>query len=39
VDFLASVIPASTALRGSIHGGYAQLEGEIAEYLKRNYGQ
>ena len=28
-----------SALRDSIHGGYAQLEGEIAEYLKRNYGQ
>ncbi len=28
-----------SALRNTIHGGYAQLEFEIAEYLKRTYGQ
>lgn len=27
------------ALRSTIHGGYAQLESEITEYLKKNYGQ
>jgi tetratricopeptide (TPR) repeat protein len=27
-----------TALRNTIHGGYAQLENEITDYLKRNYG-
>ena len=28
-----------SALRNTIHGGYAQLESEIADYLKRSYGQ
>lgn len=28
-----------SALRNTIHSGYAQLEGELAEYLKHNYGQ
>lgn len=28
-----------TALRGTIHGGYANLEAELADYLKRAYGQ
>ncbi len=28
-----------TALRGTIHGGYANLETELADYLKRTYGQ
>jgi Flp pilus assembly protein TadD len=27
-----------TALRNTIHGGYAQLESEITDYLKKNYG-
>ncbi|PYP82725.1 MAG: hypothetical protein DMG65_25650, partial [Candidatus Angelobacter sp. Gp1-AA117] len=31
--------PIESALRTTVHGGYAQLENEIAEYLKRNYGQ
>ena len=30
---------AESALRNATHGGYAQLEAEIAEYLKHNYGQ
>lgn len=28
-----------SALRNTIHSGYAQFEGELAEYLKHNYGQ
>lgn len=28
-----------TALRGTIHGGYANLETDLADYLKRAYGQ
>jgi len=28
-----------TALRNTIHGGYASLESELADYLKRSYGQ
>jgi tetratricopeptide (TPR) repeat protein len=28
-----------SALRNTIHGGYAELESDIAEYLKRTYGQ
>ncbi len=28
-----------TAMRNTIHVGYAQLEAEITTYLKRNYGQ
>jgi hypothetical protein len=28
-----------SALRSTIHAGYAQFEGEIAEYLKRTYGR
>jgi len=31
--------PIESALRNTIHGGYAQFEGELADYLKRNYGQ
>ena len=31
--------PIESALRSTIHGGYAQLESEITEYLKKNYGQ
>ena len=27
-----------SALRSTIHGGYADLEKEIAAYLKKNYG-
>ena len=27
-----------SALRSTIHGGYAQLETEVAAYLKKNYG-
>ena len=27
-----------SALRSTIHGGYAELEREIAAYLKKNYG-
>jgi hypothetical protein len=27
-----------TALRNTIHGGYAQLESEITDHLKKNYG-
>src|SRR5947209_5643197 len=36
---LGSGEPIESALRSTIHGGYAQLEGEITEYLKKNYGQ
>lgn len=28
-----------SALRNTIHSGYAQFEGDLAEYLKHNYGQ
>jgi hypothetical protein len=28
-----------TALRNTIHGGYASLEAELADYLKKSYGQ
>jgi tetratricopeptide (TPR) repeat protein len=31
--------PIESALRNTVHSGYAQFEGELAEYLKRNYGQ
>lgn len=31
--------PIESALRTTTHGGYAQLESEITEYLKKNYGQ
>lgn len=31
--------PIESALRNTIHTGYAQFEGDLAEYLKRNYGQ
>jgi len=31
--------PIETALRNTIHSGYAQFETELAEYLKRKYGQ
>jgi hypothetical protein len=27
-----------TALRNTIHGGYAQLESEITDYLRKSYG-
>src|SRR5262249_27288689 len=27
-----------SALRSTIHGGYAELENEITDYLKKNYG-
>ena len=28
-----------SALRNTIHGGYAQLESEMADYLRKNYGE
>ena len=31
--------PVESALRNTIHSGYGQFEGELSEYLKRNYGQ
>jgi tetratricopeptide (TPR) repeat protein len=31
--------PIESALRNTIHGGYAELENEIAEYLRRQYGR
>jgi tetratricopeptide (TPR) repeat protein len=31
--------PIESALRNTIHAGYAQLENEIADYLRRTYGQ
>lgn len=31
--------PIESAMRNTIHAGYAQFENEIAEYLKRNYGR
>jgi tetratricopeptide (TPR) repeat protein len=31
--------PIESALRSTIHSGYAQFEAELADYLKRNYGQ
>lgn len=31
--------PIESALRNTIHSGYAQFENELADYLKRNYGQ
>lgn len=30
--------PIEVALRSTIHGGYAELEGEMTAYLKKNYG-
>ena len=27
-----------SALRSTIHGGYAELEAEMTEYLKKSYG-
>lgn len=30
--------PIEAALRSTVHGGYKELDGEITEYLKRNYG-
>lgn len=31
--------PVESALRNTIHSGYAQFEGELAEYLRHEYGQ
>ena len=31
--------PIESAMRSTIHSGYAQFETELADYLKRNYGQ
>ena len=31
--------PIESALRNTIHGGYAQFEDQLADYLKRQYGQ
>ena len=30
--------PIEAALRSTVHGGYKELDGEITEYLKKNYG-
>ncbi len=31
--------PIESALRSTVHSGYAQFESEVADYLRRNYGQ